>query len=284
MKAGRTGSTPGDVTKVLSPESDALRVLRKDIGGASFLLNTIVVGLDAVEKGHQKPDEINVMWAPKDRIVAARKARKFTVEAFIVRAAETLKSYQNTVSKLPQFKPVTDNWSYKTRAADKLADICKTTIGTKNYLTAAGKLLITWRNKISHNQALTVNKLDENVLRDNAEEILQRYSLLDIDRLLVHMKEGRPTLKDVSSLISMAINLAIEIDRNVYNSLTKEDVFSLAEQYGIIANIKAIRLETTELKIVGSVKRAFNSRAPNLYSPFLRFYESDGSDLELFDS
>lgn len=280
MKAGRTGSNPGDVTKQHPVESDALRTLRKDIGSASFLLNTVVVGLDAVAKGHQKPDGIMVAWEPKDRLDAAKRARKFTVEAFIVRVAEALKAYQNTISKLPQFKSIRDGWNQDDGAAKKLDAICRPIITDEKYLVAAGKLLITWRNIVSHNLAVEFKKPDEKLLRANAGLISRNYAALEIDRLIVHMKEGRPTLKDVSSLISMAINLAVKIDNSVYTSLTKEDVFSLAEHYGIVSNVQSIRQETTAGKIESSIKRSFNSRATRLYAHFLKFYMADGSDFK----
>jgi hypothetical protein len=245
------------------------------------LLNTVVVGLDAVEKGHQKPDEMYISWDPQDRRVAARLARKFTVEAFIVRVAESLKSYVKTVSKLPQFKSLSEKWQHcDIGAADKLGDICKA-IGTdENYLVSAGKLLIRWRNKVAHISVNNLNPTDANNLLKSAEEISNQYAGLEIDRLIVHMKEGRPTIKDVSSLISMAINLADMIDKSAYSSLTKEDVLVLAQHYGIVEKVEAIRRETAKSKIESSVKQCFTTHAPRLYLHFLGFYLPDGSDLK----
>jgi len=283
MKAGRTGSTPGDVTKIQSLESDALRILRNDIGNASFSLNTVVVGLDAVEKGHKKPNTINVTWAPKNRADAARRARRFTVEAFIVRAAEALKSYRYTISRLPQFKDLRDKWEYtegvdKVGAAGKLEELCERIIDKGNYLVVAGKLLIVWRNKISHVEDLTFDECDVDILRRNAKEISDNYSSLNVDRLLSNLETGKPTLKDVSSLISMTINLAKKIDTSVYDSIKKEDVLSLVDYYGLVEIIRSIKQDTPLPKIENSIKRAFMSRAPRLYSHFLKFYAPDGSD------
>jgi hypothetical protein len=51
----------------------------RDVGEAVANLNTVAVGLDAVEKGHKKSETLNISWDPGDRIAAARKARKFVL-------------------------------------------------------------------------------------------------------------------------------------------------------------------------------------------------------------
>lgn len=59
MKAGGTGSIPGGATSKVA-WSVALKELLNDIDSASFWLNTIVVGLDAVDKVYPQPDGLNV--------------------------------------------------------------------------------------------------------------------------------------------------------------------------------------------------------------------------------
>ncbi|WP_192357588.1 hypothetical protein [Mesorhizobium mediterraneum] len=65
-----------------------LKDLLVSVGEAVANLNTAVVGLDAVEQGYEKPETLNISWNPNDRIAAARKSRRFLVEAVLVRVAE----------------------------------------------------------------------------------------------------------------------------------------------------------------------------------------------------
>jgi hypothetical protein len=69
-------------------KSQPLSMLLADVGDAVASLNTVVVGLDAVEMGHEKPDSLDISWGPDNRRAAARKARKFVVEAVLVRVFE----------------------------------------------------------------------------------------------------------------------------------------------------------------------------------------------------
>ncbi|WP_027581623.1 hypothetical protein [Bradyrhizobium sp. Ai1a-2] len=94
-------------------KSQPLSELLDDIGEAVASLNAVVVGLDAVEKGHQKPETLDVSFDPDDRRSAARKARKFVVEAVLVRVFEALFQHTNLISTLPRFGSVVSRWDGK---------------------------------------------------------------------------------------------------------------------------------------------------------------------------
>ena len=123
MKAGSAGSTPDGAAKTKDPISHPFSILLNDVGEAVFSLNTLVVGLDAVEKGHEKPDTLDISWNPTDRIIAARKSRKFVLEAIIVRVTEGLLEFINALGKLPRLKPVSSKWDGNTKNAVKVSDV-----------------------------------------------------------------------------------------------------------------------------------------------------------------
>ena len=77
IKAGRAGSSPDGTAS--DWQSQPLSALLADVGEAVANLNTAVVGLDAVEKGHERPENLDISWSPGDRQAASRKARKFLV-------------------------------------------------------------------------------------------------------------------------------------------------------------------------------------------------------------
>jgi hypothetical protein len=152
MKAGKAGSIPDGASKD-DTISFALTQFMNDVGEAVANLNTVAVGLDAVEKGHQKPDSLNISWGPADRIVAARKARKFVVESVLVHVTEAIGQYIAALSKLPRFSEVREGWEGKdadNSAAGKLTAIATEILGEKEILIAGSALLIHWRNRIVH--------------------------------------------------------------------------------------------------------------------------------------
>lgn len=104
IKAGRAGSSPDGTTS--NWQSQPLSALLVEIGEAVANLNTAVVGLDAVEKGHDKPESLDISWSPADRQAASRKARKFIVEAVLVRVFEALRQHTVVISRLPRFREV----------------------------------------------------------------------------------------------------------------------------------------------------------------------------------
>ncbi|WP_162934016.1 hypothetical protein [Agrobacterium deltaense] len=278
MKAGSTGSNPGGGAAKL-PVSAALTHLLDDIGKASFYLNTIVVGLDAVERGHEKPEALDIKWEPTDPISAARMARHFAVEAFMVRASEALSAFIKAYSALPRFAPITGKWTKDTGLAEKVDDIASALLGGKNYLVAGAVVLVHWRNRIVHNGSFSLQPKHTATLTLDAQKIHDAYRNLDIAMLLDHARVGRPTLKDVSCLIAMTINLARRMDELVYTSFGKDDVVAWIFHFGLEPAIKKVIRETSRERVADSIRRVLKSNAPRLETDFSRFCEPDGSDL-----
>lgn len=240
LKAGSTGSTPGGGATPKNATSAALQHLLDEIGKSSFYLNTIVVGLDAVEKGHAKPASLDVKWEPTDRKAAARMARLSAIEAFLIRAAEAIQAYVKALSVLPRFGDIKDNWDHETAGAEKLSSIAESLLKKDDYRIAGAMLLIAWRNLIVHNGKFTFAAHRESLLKKNRQAISEEYRNLDITELLRHVRENRPTLKDASSLIAMTINLARAIDHEIYSKLNKEDVSAWLRLYSLDNAIRKI--------------------------------------------
>ena len=277
MKAGSTGSIPDDVKRDEIVHSQALHVLLRDIGKAVFALNTAVVGLDAVEKGHKKPDTLDISWRPCrpcDRKSAARTSRKFIVESVMIHASEAIHQFALALSKLSRFEPARAQWNGNTTTSEKISTVCAIVLDKDDYLVPAVVLLVHWRNRIVHPSSNAKLKHHERqVLLKNKAIISDRYKGLDISKLLDHFEAQRPTLKDASSLIAMTINLARKMDRAMQQDLTKEELDAWLDHYRILPMLKKIKAETSPKKYHESVCRLFRSQAPHLLDAYRAHYD-----------
>lgn len=249
-----------------------LKVLLEDIGEAVVCLNTVVVGLDAVEKGHEKPETLDISWSPADSRAAARKSRKFVVEAVLVRVFEAVFNHCQTISALPRFSDVTKRWDSNTTKATKIWVIYQNVLGD-HYLASSTTLLAHWRNRIVHPKSNA--KLDgtqKRALQQAEEEISDKYKGLKVDCLLCHFEEGRPTLKDVSSLIAMAINLSRLVDEKIASTLAKDDLDAWLSKLGLFDQIERVRSETKPDKIDAAIRRVFKTQAPALLGGYRKYY------------
>jgi hypothetical protein len=278
LKAGSTGSNPGGGAATRSPVSAALNHLLDDVGKASFYLNTIVVGLDAVERGHKKPVALDIMWEPADPTSAARMARHFAVEAFMVRASEALSAFIKAYAALPRFASIKARWDKDTGLAEKVDDLGTLLFGGDEYLVAGAVVLALWRNRIVHNGSFSLPPKHARTLKYASPKIHDAYRNLDVSKLLDHARDSRPTLKDVSCLIAMTINLARAIDERVYESFEKSDVIAWVTHFKLDHVIRKVVRETAQDRVNDSVRRVIKSNAPRLEADFLRFCEPDGSD------
>jgi hypothetical protein len=238
------------------------------VGEAVANLNTAVVGLDAVERGHEKPPSLNVSWNPQDRVAAARKARRFVVEAVLVSVAEALSEFVTVNSKLPRYAKSVDRESDKRSRADKLTDLTVAVLNAEDYLAVGAALLIHWRNRVvhPHSRAVLTPKQDK-LLRLAGAEIENKFSSLSVERLLKDFETGKPTLKDVSTLIAMSIRWARSINASV-NVLSAVDLAILFEHYGLDDRILQIEAQTTPEKRYSSVVRMLQTQAPGLVQAY----------------
>lgn len=249
-----------------------LRDLLASVGEAVANLNTAVVGLDAVEQGHKKPETLNISWNPNDRIAAARKSRRFVVEAVLVRVAEALSEFVLVMARLPRFSSVRNSWNSKTSRAEKLADMAVEALGSQDYLIAGAVLLTHWRNRVVHpHSQASLTPEQEKKLRASSEEIESNFAGLSIERLLKDFEAGQPTLKDVSSLIAMSIRMARAVDKAV-SDLSNDDLDILLDYYGLKARISEIEAQTTPSKRHASVIRMLQSSAPGLVPAYSRLH------------
>jgi len=250
----------------------ALMNLRHSVGRAVESLNTMVVGLDAVEKGHEKPPGLDISWQPADRIASARKSRKFLLEAVLIRAADALNEYVSAILMLPRFKELKQDWNgLNLSMAERLARVSEEVLKSENYHVPVAALLIHWRNRIVHfASSATLKRSQRQLLRKYEVEIGQRYADISVDRLMCHFEESRPTLKDVSTMISMTLNWAKEFDRHICDCTDLESLSAWLDYYNLEMRIEKIKRETKPEKIEESIRRMFRAQARGLEEPYFK--------------
>lgn len=276
-KAGGAGSIPDGAT-IKEWKSQPLSVLLSDIGEAVASLNTAVVGLDAVEKGHKKPESLDIAWSPDDPRAAARKARKFIVEAVLVRVFEAVFEHLNTFLSLSRFSDTVNRWTGKTTRADKIWEIYGAVL-EEDYLVVAAVITCHWRNRIIHTRSSAkLTSKQKSLLRDNDIEIAQEFKNLSVDCLLCHFEENRITLKDASVLIAMIIRMARKFNKAIEENLTQQDFDEWMTYSGLQTEIQKVIRETTPDKRQASIRRIFKTRAPLLLDGYEEFYFKAGPE------
>jgi hypothetical protein len=83
--------------------SPARKRFKDLLGGANHLLITILVGLDAVDKGLVKngPTELHAAWNPQDVKASVSRSKILVREMALVRAIDALDAYISWVRRKP---------------------------------------------------------------------------------------------------------------------------------------------------------------------------------------
>jgi hypothetical protein len=270
------------VTFGTQPLADFLQV----VGNGVADLNTIAVGLAAIGQYHEKPEGLNINWAPKDPLVAARKARKAAVHAAMVVTVEALGQYVRAITKLPRFKELTTEWNSrkpKPSGAERFSELAKLLFvpiypvkGTSGYdtqfRTCCVMLLIHWRNRHVHTDSnAELTHQERQLVHTHEERIRNAYAGLDLDQLLGDFKHNRPTLKEATTLIAMTIQEVRAMDEAVYNCHDAADVQVWLDHYKLTERIDKIQRESKPEKQRASVLRMLHTHAPYLKPWYEKF-------------
>lgn len=274
-----------DTTKPASNHStQALADFLQVVGESVADLNTIAVGLAAIHQGHEKPEGLNISWAPKDPVIAARKARKAAVHAAMVVTTEALAQYVRAVTKLPRFGALTAAWNSrtpKTSAAERVSELAQRLFAPdgseydKQFRTCCVMLMVHWRNRHVHTDSNAELKHHEKqIVRKYEERIGAEYAGLNVDQLFAHFDTNRPTLKDATTLIAMSIQEVRAIDHAVHICCDAADVHAWLDHYKLTERIDKILRETATSKQRESILRMLRTLAPHI-APWYEKFVSD---------
>lgn len=277
--ADRKTVVPDTAKPAVTLGTQALADFLQVVGNGVADLNTIAVGLAAIGPHHARPEGLNISWAPKDPLVAARKARKAALQAAMVVTVEALGQYVRTITKLPRFESLITGWSSKKpkpSAAERFSDlagllfipICPVKDASEydtRFRTCCVMLLVHWRNRHVHTDSnAELTHQEKQFIHTQEERICNAYAGLDLDRLFGDFKVNRPTLKETTTLIAMTIQEVRAMDAAVYNCRDSRDVQTWLDHYKLNERIDKIQRESKPEKQRASVLRMLDTHAPYL--------------------
>jgi len=249
------------------------------IGSGVADLNTIAVGLAAIGPDHIKPEGLNVSWSPSDPVTAARKARKAAVHAAMVVAVEALSQYVRAIIKLPRFEKLNEEWRLRRptpSAAERFSELTKMLLSSPpqgrtpsevdfRYRTCCVLLLIHWRNRHVHTDSnAELTHQEKQLIHSQDKYIREAYAGLDVDQLFGDFKKNRPTLKDATTLIAMAIQEVRAMDEAVFACQDAADLNAWLDHYELTDRIKIIQRDTKPERQRASILRILHTHAPYL--------------------
>jgi hypothetical protein len=257
-------------------QTPALRQYLDEVGKVVHHLNSIAVGLAAVETGVAvKPAGLDVSWHPADVVASGRQARAFALRATIVMVAELLGSYIADVAKSPGCK----NLAFPAKGERELK-----LEAIKDYFSISGDelflgplLLIHWRNRIIHRKSNAGLSKSERARFVACSGVLgHSYKNLDPSLLLNHFDTNSPTLKDTSSLVAMTINFAKMVDAAIPEPSSKEEVLEWIDFLGLGQELdRARRISIAKDKLEVGLSTFLNTHCSFLTGPYLTYVGGD---------
>jgi hypothetical protein len=201
---------------------------QKTAGISTFYINTVVVGLELVALGGQKPRGLEITWnSPKDPKNAARQARRFVLLAVLTHVVDAfavlLRDYaellwidagQSVRDILTRAKTKENNQSYSIRERTEVL-VDHLHLEASDAL-AVLDLMVSWRNALVHagRARRSLPEIAERRLVRNKDSFAERYAGIDVTRTLKRFVTGEwPSLKEATTMVAICQNLARSIDQ-----------------------------------------------------------------------
>ncbi|MHB1246157.1 MAG: hypothetical protein ACYCZH_06920 [Sulfuriferula sp.] len=253
-------------------KTPAYRPFMKEVGKTVHHLNTIVVGLSGVETGAcTKPTSLDISWSPVDLKASSRDARLYTLKSTIVFMAEELSAYTLKIIGSPTIGEVVlpkDPKMYQRHEA-----LCNHLKLPAEHLLLGPLLIIHWRNRIVHKKSnAKLTNTQKTTFLKFEEDVAKKYKNLSVSDLLAHFERNQPTLKDVSSLVAMTINLVGTIESLVPEPATEEEVVSWLKHIDLYDDLERIKwVAASKPNPIQTINNFFMTNCPELKEPY-EFY------------
>lgn len=220
-----------------------LKNFLNDVGNSVHSMNSIAVALSNMTETTNAPEGLNISWNIGSVQATTKMSRNFAIRSTIVYVSESLTEYLKAISKSPL-------WNDRDKVFSQMAGDGKA-LKKYNFLKDIDNIeeewpilvefLEHWRNRVVHsytsNASLSSSK--KQILRKLKSKIKTELHSFDIDEALDNFEKNKNTLKDVSTLTSVAIKCARAVEDyyiailpdktniNLYIELLKSDeIFS----------------------------------------------------------
>lgn len=233
-------------------KSNEYREFRQNIGDSVHSLNTSSVALSLLPLDTKSPPKgLEISWGPKDINNSIRLSRNYIERSAYIYAVESFYEYLQSLSENPFWLAKDINFKGEEKKAQKVYNFLKSIKTIPEEEIILSELACHWRNKIVHRRSSAcISKSKEKVLILKQNEIQSNFSNLDVILALENFRKHRITLKDVSTLITILLRSAKEINRFYYEKMDEcNDVSIIIEQLAIIPEFtKLISQEKSEKK------------------------------------
>lgn len=207
------------------------RNLQAGIGRSTYRLNTIVVGLELVARGGERPPELSIKWESPAKPAArqvADQAKSFALVSALVYGADIFDTYLREIveEEWLRFDPSTiqvagkrgsgpggHDYSMRERTLKLMDDL-----GLKDEDAHAAllDLLAMWRNNVVHRSRGKIREMDTKVrlnIIESSEVLRKKYANIAISKTLEAFdRNSYPSRKDTTVLLAACQNLARRID------------------------------------------------------------------------
>lgn len=195
------------------------------IGKAVYCMNTITVSLSIMPEDDVRiPEGLDISWKSTNIEHGKTLSKNFVRRSCYVYVAESVFEYLDSISKNPfwvyeqiTFMPKSENDSKATRVYTFLKSIP----GITPEMAILSELLCHWRNKVIHGESskavLSSKKID--ILRDKKDWIYDNLHHFDVDVAINNYNTQKVTLKDVSTLATIAIKCCRLVDEYYFQGI-----------------------------------------------------------------
>lgn len=218
--------------KIAISRTTPFRHLQKQIGSATYRLNTILVGLEEVARGVDKPPSMPVTWTKPTSADQARNAANqasvFACTSAFVFACDIFDQFLSNIASESWLNFSPDTIAIATKAKARPSgqggaySVYERTSALLSELNipvgpaAAGiELLAKWRNVSVHTQERK-SAIDDGalgILTESKAHFHDHYSHLDIDLALRNFFDRKnPVPKEATSLIALVQNVSRNLD------------------------------------------------------------------------
>ena len=248
-------------------ESFHLKQFLHSVGKTVHSLNTVCVGLQAVELGEvRKPDSLTITWVAHDPQASARQSRNFVLKSSLVFVREALAGYIRKITNNPTISPaLRTSLKESDGISARFTHLSNAVNMEKNYWLPMVLLLLHWRNRIVHNSTQQLTENQRRLIVDSSDEIRSLHAGIDVLQTLKNFDQKQITLKDISTLIAICIRSVKCIDQQLMpTSMNVEHVDSEIKQRNLDKTFKkivSIKQSTLRTRKIGGF---FTSYFPDL--------------------
>lgn len=227
-------------------ETLEIKRLIREIGESVHSMNTIAVGLSKLSVNNCGiPMGLDISWKPVDIETSKIKSRNYAERAAIIYSVESYFDYLKSISENPFWNHPEINFKKeKDKAkADKVYEFLNQIPKISDEVKILAELACHWRNKIVHSNASNAKLENGKIgrIRQLRDNVYEKYHHFDINIALENYDNKKITLKDSSTLITILIIAARQIDEFFFDEFSFE------------ASIKTIKESLKENEIFSEI-------------------------------